>query len=156
MSRSQATISIRPGRMSDLERLCALEAASFTGDRLSRARLKHWLGADNGSLLVAVERGHVLGYGLVIFRRDSSAGRIYSIAVDPATRGRGVATALMAALEAAAGSRGGLEVRLEVASRNAPAISLYRRCGYEEFGRRRGYYENGDTAVRMRKALAAG
>lgn len=155
MSGSHSTFTIRPGRASDLEQLCALESAAFTGDRLSRARLQHWLGADNGTLLAAEQGGVVLGYGLVIFRRNSRGGRVYSIAVDPAARGRGVARALMTAMEDDARARGCREMRLEVASRNAAAISLYQQCGYVECRRSPGYYEDGDTAIRMNKALSA-
>lgn len=146
--------SVRPGRADDLDQLCTLEATSFSGDRLNRARMKHWLTASNGTLLTAQENSCLLGYGLVIYRRDSRAGRVYSITVDPVARGRGVARRLMAAMESDARCRGRREMRLEVASRNAPAISLYQRLGYSVFGRRPGYYEDGDTALQMKKSLS--
>ena len=120
---------------------------------MSTARLRHWLTAANGSLQVAAEDGYLLGYGLAIYRRDSRSGRVYSLAVDPGARGRGVASVLMAALERDARRRGCREMRLEVASRNAAAVSLYERLGYTLFGRRPAYYEDGDTALRLRKPL---
>jgi ribosomal protein S18 acetylase RimI-like enzyme len=155
MSAKTAMNAIRPGRPDDLQRLCTLESASFSGDRLSPARLLHWLGADNGILLVAESRGEVLGYGLAIYRRDSRAGRVYSLAVDPAFRGRGLGTGLLAALEADAAGRGCTEMRLEVASHNTTALLLYTNLGYTVCGRREAYYDDGDASLRLRKPLAS-
>ena len=144
---------IRPARPEDFEALCSLEASAFGGDRLSPARIRHWIGASNGVLLIAEVSGEPAGYGLVIFRRDSTAARIYSLAVAPAFRGRGVGLSLLQALEKAARRRCRSELRLEVASQNSGAIALYQRCGFKEFGRRPAYYADGDTALRMRKML---
>lgn len=153
MPPSLPPVHIRRGRESDHAALCRLEQESFTGDRLSPARMLHWLAAENGELWVAEAEGQLLGYGLLICRQDSPAARLYSLAVAAAARGRGVASALLDSLEKAARRRGCTELRLEVASRNAVAIGLYRRMGYVEFQRRANYYEDGDTALRMRKAL---
>ena len=144
---------IRPARPEDFEALCALEAEAFGGDRLSPARMRHWLSAANGVLLVAESSGRLAGYGLMIFRRDSAAARIYSLAVAEGFRGQGIGRALMQALEKAARRRCRSELRLEVASQNADAIALYQRYGFREFGHRPNYYADGDTALRMRKPL---
>lgn len=153
MHASTRSFRIRRGRRSDLPWLCRLEKEAFPGDRLSEARLRHWLAAHNGELQVADAGGELWGYGLLVLRRDSHAGRLYSLAVATAARGRGVAKALIMVLEAAARGRGCREMRLEVASRNATAIALYQGCGYREFARREKYYDDGDTALRMRKPL---
>jgi ribosomal protein S18 acetylase RimI-like enzyme len=153
MKNKRLSYQIRQGRRSDLQQLWELEQAAFSGDRLSLPRLRHWLQASNGELRVAAGGGELLGYGLLLLRKDSRAARLYSLAVAPSARGQGVASALVAALEAAAKKRGCGEVRLEVASRNAGAIALYQRLGYREFGRRADYYDDGDTALRMCKAV---
>ena len=62
----------------------------------------------------------------------------------------------MVALEADAAARGCAEMRLEVASLNVAAVALYAKLGYVVFDRREGYYNDGDTALRMRKGLTAG
>jgi ribosomal-protein-alanine N-acetyltransferase len=48
----------------------------------------------------------------------------------------------------------GLGIRaiyLEVGERNTPACRLYRRAGFNEVGRRHGYYEDGATALVLRR-----
>ena len=58
----------------------------------------------------------------------------------------------MTAAGVAALVRGAASMHLEVAEDNAAARSLYRKLGYEESGRRRGYYSGGD-AILMRRIL---
>jgi ribosomal protein S18 acetylase RimI-like enzyme len=71
---------------------------------------------------------------------------LLNLGVDPAWRGRGVASKLIDELRRAA--RG--EIFLEVAATNAPALTLYRKRGWEQIGIRRGYYAGGIDAVVMK------
>ena len=73
---------------------------------------------------------------------------ILNIAVEPAFRRRGVASALLTAVcEQAQGT-----IFLEVAEPNSPAIALYRKHGWEDAGLRAGYYDHGIVnAVVMKK-----
>lgn len=73
---------------------------------------------------------------------------VLNIAVDPAFRRRGVASALLAAMcEQAQGT-----IFLEVAEPNSPAIALYRKHGWQYAGLREGYYDHGlVNAVVMKK-----
>ena len=73
---------------------------------------------------------------------------ILNIAVDPAFRRRGVASALLQAVSSQALGT----IFLEVAEPNSPAISLYRKLGWEDAGMRAGYYNHGSVnAVVMKK-----
>lgn len=58
---------------------------------------------------------------------------IHDIVVRPAWRGRGVARALFAGVEAIARDRGACKVTLEVLSGNAPARALYASMGYGDY-----------------------
>jgi ribosomal protein S18 acetylase RimI-like enzyme len=147
---------IRPARLTDLDELEQLEQACFTSDLLSRERLRHWIRADNGILLVA--RGEapdaaLLGSCLVLLRRNSRKARLYSIATAPAARGQGLGAKLLAAAETAARKQGCDTMRLEVAEDNARAIELYRANGYTQFGFLEGFYEDGRNALRLQKPL---
>ena len=73
---------------------------------------------------------------------------ILNLAVDPAWRRRGVASALLnAVVERAHGV-----IFLEVAAPNAAAIALYHRHGWVDSGFRPGYYNHGTVnAVVMKK-----
>jgi ribosomal protein S18 acetylase RimI-like enzyme len=149
--------NIRRGQPADLEQLLALENLCFTGDKLTRARLRHWLKADNGILVVA-EAGptrRVAGYALAFTRRDSPYARLYSIAIHPMGRGQGLGRQLLAQAEQLALESGCRGMRLEVAVDNTPARQLYESMGYLPFATLPGYYEDGGTAARMQKQFRA-
>ena len=76
-----------------------------------------------------------------------------NIAVDPTSRRRGAAQALLLAfLERHDG-----EVFLEVRASNVPAISLYRKLGFVEVGSRPGYYHSPvENALVMRSTIKIG
>ena len=59
----------------------------------------------------------------------------------PAYRRRGVADALLSALEQRARALMLSFLTLEVRAHNAPAIALYGKHGYRVAGRRKNYYE---------------
>ncbi|MCQ3829887.1 peptidase C39 family protein [Microbulbifer elongatus] len=149
----QPAPSIRPAVSSDLDQLCALEEASFSGDRLSRRRFRHWLKTDNRVFLVAEREDALLGYVLVLLRRGTRLARLYSLAVGPAGRGKGIGKALLSAAEDASSRNGRLYMRLEVAEQNIAAIALYQQLGYRTFGSYANYYEDSGNALRMQKRI---
>jgi ribosomal protein S18 acetylase RimI-like enzyme len=148
-----AKISIRKGRLQDLGQLTELENLCFSGDRLTRARFRHWLQAENGILMVAEDasRSVVAGYALAFTRRDSRFARLYSIAIHKHYRGLGLGRKLLQTAERAAAKQGCSGLRLEVAVDNTPARQLYESMGYTCFRTIPGYYEDGGTAARMQK-----
>ncbi|MEA2832249.1 MAG: [ribosomal protein S18]-alanine N-acetyltransferase [Methylobacteriaceae bacterium] len=155
-------ITIRKGRLADLDRLVAIENAAFEGDRLTRRSLRAHLTKRTVTLLVAeAEAGgfaQVIGYALIAFRKESKKARLYSIATDPEYRlgsGRGLGRVLLAACEAQAARRGMETLVLEVRADNARAIALYEARGYAKFGTLADYYEDGAAAVRYEKRLSA-
>jgi ribosomal protein S18 acetylase RimI-like enzyme len=146
-------VQLRRALPSDLAALVALENASFSGDKLSPQRIRHWLHAHNAIVLVAVSGANLLGSCLVIRRADSPAARLYSIAIAAAARGQGLGGKLLKKAESVARAAGSAAMRLEVAAGNSAAIGLYQKLGYREFGRKCAYYEDGQDAVRMQKRL---
>ena len=79
---------------------------------------------------------------------------VLTIAVAPRCWGRGIGSALLAALVQAARDHDCTEVFLEVREDNTRARGLYLRRGFEEIGVRRGYYQpSGVNAIVMRKDL---
>lgn len=146
---------IRPATLQDLDALVALENRCFDIDRLSRRQFRYMLTRANAVTLVADDDGTVQGYVLLLFHAGTSLARLYSIAVDPAARGRGLAAALLEAAEAAATERGCVDMRLEVRPDNAGAIVLYEGHGYRRFGTFDDYYEDHMEALRYEKRLIA-
>ena len=145
--------AVRRACKSDLEAIEAVENSSFDADRFSRSALKRLLVAMTADCRVAEIEGKVVGYAAVLFRAGTLVARIYSIAVDPAYRGRGVAQGLIASVERAAQARGARSLRLEVRASNRSALSLYERAGFTFLERKPGYYQNGEDALRLEKRL---
>ena len=146
-------IRLRPAARGDLDALVDIENRAFDGDIISRRSLRRFLTAPSAVSIVAEQAGAIVGYALVLFRPHSAAARLYSIAVDPEARGRGVGPALISAAEEAALDRDCVWMRLEVHENNAAAIARYRKAGYRQFGRRPGYYEDGGAALLLERRL---
>lgn len=152
-TRDELSVRIRPVQAEDLDALHELEKASFSTDRLSRRRLRHWISASNREFLVATAQGRLLGYGLVLFHGATHLARLYSIAISDEARGKGVARRLLQALETASAGRDRFFMRLEVAKDNSAAIRLYEAAGYVAFGTIEDYYEDHRDALRMQKVI---
>jgi ribosomal protein S18 acetylase RimI-like enzyme len=146
-------LRVRAATPGDLDALVELEHRVFATDRLSRRSLQRFLRSPAAEVLVARENAHLVGTAIVLFRRGSLVARLYSIAVAPHAGGRGIASMLLEAAEAAALARDCRRMRLEVHTTNHAAISRYRKSGYSEFGRLRSYYEDSGDALRFEKRL---
>ena len=147
-------IVIRDADRADLADLLRLETEVFASDRLSPRSFRRVIDQPSAACRVARLDGLLAGYHLLLLRRGSSVARLYSIAVAPGFRGRGVAVLLMRDAEAAARGRGARSLRLEARVDNAAAIRLYERLGYRLIGRRSGYYADGTDALRYERGLA--
>ena len=145
-----------PATLADLPRLLALENAVFTTDRISRRQFRYLLG--RALIVKAVDdrpdREALFGCLVLLFRRDSRRARIYSLAVSAAARRQGVARRLLAYAEAESRRRDLTGIVLEVREDNKAALALYQSAGFRQIGRRLNYYEDGATAVRLKKVFA--
>jgi ribosomal protein S18 acetylase RimI-like enzyme/predicted double-glycine peptidase len=146
-------IRLRPATRDDLDAVVDIEKRAFDHDIISRRSLLRFFTASSAVSVVAEYRGAVAGYAVVLFRPHSAAARLYSIAVDPDVRGRGIGPALIAAAEEAALERDCVWVRLEVHENNAHAIARYRKAGFRQHGERLGYYQDGGMALLLEKRL---
>jgi ribosomal-protein-alanine N-acetyltransferase len=94
----------------------------------------------------------VVGYAGFWFVVDEA--HIGTIATHPDWRGRGVGERLLVALLHDAIQVGAVEAKLEVRMSNQRARALYRKYGFEEAGRRKGYYrDNREDAILMNVRL---
>ena len=90
---------------------------------------------------------------ILLFRRTSVSARIYSIAVAPPARGRGIGRRMMQRAENEARKRGCCRMRLEVRMENTTAIRLYESLGFSDTAVIPGYYQDGAHAMVYRKEL---
>ncbi|MHC8493908.1 GNAT family N-acetyltransferase/peptidase C39 family protein [Thalassospira sp. SM2505] len=152
-TREDATIEFRLAVPGDIDALCDIENQSFDIDLLNRRAFKRFVGSETARLMVACKNGGVVGYVLVIFRRNVALARLYSMAVLPDMRGQGIGRQLVTRAEDLSLDFGAPILRLEVSQKNARAISLFRAAGYREFALYPGYYPDHSDALRMEKVL---
>lgn len=84
--------------------------------------------------------------GFILMRVAGDEAEVLTLAVAPAARRRGVAAELLTTAAIHASRVGAAVVFLEVDCTNLPAIALYKRLGFVEVGRRKGYYPGHDGA----------
>ena len=122
----------------DLDGILAVDAATF--DRpWTRAMYEwEWTHSDVARFYVARHAGAVVAYcsGWVIFDEL----HVNNLAVDPAWRRRGVASALLTFVLQDAAAEGANSATLEVRRSNEPARRLYERFGFAFAGVRAAYY----------------
>jgi ribosomal protein S18 acetylase RimI-like enzyme len=145
---------IRPAGPQDLDALVAIEDRSFDVDRFSRRSFRYLLTRANAETLVFEEQGRLLAYAMLLFNTGTSLARLYSLAVDPVLRGKGIGSDLIAAAEASAVGHDCIYLRLEVRRNNSAAIRLYEKLGYKQIGLLPDYYEDHMEALRYEKLLA--
>jgi [ribosomal protein S18]-alanine N-acetyltransferase len=150
---AKSSLSVRRSRPTDLDQLSDLENRVFSVNRMSRRSLRWLLASPSAEILVA-EAADFAGAAVVLFRANSRIARLYSLAVVPRLAGRGIGSALIAAVEKAARSRKCRFVRLEVHEKNHGAIVCYRKAGYQQFDRHHEYYEDKGHALRFEKRIA--
>jgi [ribosomal protein S18]-alanine N-acetyltransferase len=91
--------------------------------------------------------------GFIFSRCAADEAEILSVAIAPGWKGRGLSRQLLDLHLRRLAGIGARSVYLEVGQSNAPACRLYRRAGFREVGRRQGYYDDGATALVLRRDL---
>ncbi|MDR5892227.1 GNAT family N-acetyltransferase [Halomonas mongoliensis] len=128
----------------DLPALVALEEAQGWPMGGSESSLGAALADPAAALFGLMERnapaeqGGLVGYAVAA--RLPFEAELQALLVSEARRGQGLARELLAAVVDQARGWGSERLLLEVRAGNAAAIVLYRRAGFQEDGRRRGYY----------------
>jgi ribosomal protein S18 acetylase RimI-like enzyme len=90
--------------------------------------IRQKLACQRELFFVAVLDGAVVG--TVMGGYDGHRGWIYSLAVSPAVRRRGIGAALIRHVERALAQRGCPKVNLQVLASNPAAVGFYKKVGY--------------------------
>lgn len=149
----QMTPTIRQATLTDLDAIVKLENKSFATDQLSRQNFRHLLKSPTAEIFLAVQQKKLLGNVIVLFRKNSTIARMYSLVVHKAFRKQGIANQLRKKIETSAKKRGCQQMILEVRINNRPAIQFYQKHGYQFFAKYTKFYQDKIDALRMRKAL---
>ncbi len=103
-------------------------------------RLRHMLAEPGQNVLVAEERGRVIGLATVIMRHvihdDAPVARLAALVVGEAQRGHGVGSAMLAETERIARQGGCSLIEVTSGLHRPEAHAFYRGHGYEERPRR--------------------
>jgi ribosomal protein S18 acetylase RimI-like enzyme len=104
--------------------------------------------------IVARQRSSFVGFA--IMKYEETEAHLLLLAVPPAHRRRGVASAMLDWLEPTVRAAGITTVQLETRKRNQAAVEFYRHHGFEDAGIFPGYYEGVEDALRMVKDMSRG
>jgi [ribosomal protein S18]-alanine N-acetyltransferase len=145
------TVRLRDMTVADLPAVLALEEELFAPDTWTAAMYRDELSRTDTRHYLVAEDDAVVGYGGLIAYDDEA--HIATLGVARARQGEGIGALLLDALLAEADRRSPV-VLLEVRADNEVAQGLYRRRGFTEIGRRRGYYQpSGTDAVVMKREV---
>jgi ribosomal-protein-alanine N-acetyltransferase len=137
-------IAIAEGGPSDLAAVMQVMEDSFDpafGEAWTSPQCAGLLPMTGVWLSLAREDEAVVGFALA--RVVGNEAELLLLAVDRSSQRRGVGQMLLDRFAAVATSKGAEQLHLEVREGNH-AVSLYRRNGYHEVGRRRNYYSGCD------------
>nr|WP_314541021.1 ribosomal protein S18-alanine N-acetyltransferase [uncultured Massilia sp.] len=159
MSAAATGLALRPMVVADIDAVHALECSVFPHP-WSRANFVDslasgydcWVLRDAGQ---GLEEGALAGYFLLMHAVDEA--HLLDVAVAGERHGTGLGRYLLDRIAVRARERGMESILLEVRPSNERALQVYRRYGYQEIGRRKGYYPahegRREDAIVMRFAL---
>lgn len=148
-----ANVIIRTANTADLASITRMEQLCFNEESFSRRQLRYLITRAKADFLVTEDGGEISAFIVLLKRKTGTAMRIYSVAVSPTRRGKGLARLLLGEAEKRARLNGNQFLILEVSEINDEAIRLYLRSGFHIFGERPAYYKNGSKALLMRKKI---
>ncbi|MCF0150312.1 MAG: ribosomal protein S18-alanine N-acetyltransferase [Firmicutes bacterium] len=142
------TIRISDGSKEDIDRIALLEQECFpvpwSWDSIARE-----ITNNEASRFFIAEYGGQFAGCVSCWLLPPYECQLGNVAVSPAFRRRGIATALLQRLISDAEAMGILDITLEVRASNTAAIALYQGLGFEQEGLRKGYYQGKEDAIIM-------
>ncbi|MEQ8404802.1 MAG: GNAT family N-acetyltransferase [Oceanicaulis sp.] len=144
------SLSVRPVGPEGAALLARLHAHGFE-PAWERAHMTRFLTSTGVQGLVLLDDETPVAMALI--RAVAGEAELLTIAVPKDRRGEGLGRRLVEAGMDAARRAGAERMYLEVSEINAPAEALYRKCGFTDAGRRKGYYKDGSDALVLARSL---
>ena len=132
-----AGLRFAPMQPSELDEVHALECSVFPHP-WSRGNFNDSLASGYDAWTVRDAEGALAGYFILMYAVDEA--HLLDVAVAADRQRQGLGRVLLDRQGARARAQGMQSVLLEVRPSNERALSVYRRYGYQEIGRRKGYY----------------
>ena len=146
---AEGTPRLRAAGAFDIQVLAGLHRAAFEdqpgAEVWDTAALAELLAMPGALALIAEAGAAPLGFALG--RVAAEEAELLTLGVRPAVRRLGLGRALIDALATRSLALGARKIFLEVAEDNTAARNLYLAAGFQEVGRRRGYYRRSRQAV---------
>ncbi len=145
-----------PFTEADIDAVLPIETASFQRPWHRDAFLDELANREAAGFLLRRPAPHDAGTvaAYICFRLLYDEMHIMRLAVAPRYRGTGIADRMLTDGLERAIAKGATVALLEVRPTNRSALSLYRRFGFRQIGRRRLYYpETGEDALVLMKPL---
>lgn len=140
------SLSVQRADLTQIPAIQSLERDAF-GLTWDQATFCKELSRPNGTTVVALSEGEVVGSALLVWAADEV--QLNSIVLDPKVRGRGWSAAFLGTLLAWCQEEDFSWVTLEVKWNNPPALALYRKFGFATSACRKAYYADGQDARLM-------
>jgi ribosomal-protein-alanine N-acetyltransferase len=156
MSGAEPPLAVAEVGAGDLDAIAELERLCLP-DPWTRADLDLYFGSGAVAGWRLVERAQppaTIAYAL--FQLLPGEAELLRLGVVPARRRHGLGSRLLGDCLARLATSGRRDCHLEVRAGNRAARALYERLGFRLAGRRRGYYADGEDAVRYSRHDASG
>jgi ribosomal-protein-alanine N-acetyltransferase len=149
-----ADIDVRLATLSD-----AAEIAAMSRDYIERGlpwtwtedRVAHSIGEPETNVVVARERGALIGFGIMFHASDDA--HLLLFAVRQAQRRHGIGSAILRWLEDSARVAGANRIRVECTRENVAARNFYCEHGYHELQIKKKMYRGIKDGVHLEKWL---
>lgn len=137
-------LEIRKAEKSELAKIAELEKEIFPDAWSVKSLEDTWIQNNAEIFIVFQKENHADTemQGYVIFYYVLDEGEIARIAVSPSVRRQGVATKIYNHLVEFCEEKAIKKIMLEVRENNESAKAFYRKCGFQEDGIRKNYYDN--------------
>jgi ribosomal protein S18 acetylase RimI-like enzyme len=140
--------------LADIPTLVALENRIFTTDQINARSFRNFITQGRAAVIVEDGGGEIRDYVVLLFNRRRPIARIYTFAVVPEHRGKGLAKTILAESERLARKRGCIGECVEARKDNPEAQGLYSNAGYAVVGSAPNFYEDGMDSVKFEKRFA--
>lgn len=157
----QTTISLRPFKPDDLEQVIAINRTCLP-ENYSSYFFMDLYERYPATFIVAEHEQNIVGYIMCRIERGfsnfglfgiSRKGHVVSIAVLPEYQRRSIGSDLMDEAMKYMRFYKASECFLEVRIRNAPAVQMYKRLGFQTVRILHAYYADGEDAYKMAKKI---
>lgn len=142
----KADFIIENAKITDIDSILRIESVCFDSDGFSKTQFRYLITKAKGAFFIIKHSGNAVAYISLLKHSHRNNLRIYSIAVHPDERGKGLAQILIDRSVEYAKKNNLSSISLEVRKNNISAIKLYEKKGFYKTSLKYNYYSDGSDA----------